>query len=75
VSYPQFYELIIYCSCPCLISLNTLRSLVANLLPFQVEGFSWMRHQEVMCSDIRGGILADEMGTTATFCSIYDPVD
>ena len=36
--------------------------LVATLLPFQVEGFSWMRHQEVMEPEIRGGILADEMG-------------
>lgn len=33
----------------------------ANLLPFQIEGVSWMYHQEVH-SDIRGFILADEMG-------------
>ena len=36
--------------------------LTATLLPFQIEGFSWMRHQEVMEGEIRGGILADEMG-------------
>ena len=36
--------------------------LMANLLPFQIEGFSWMRHQEVEEPEIRGGILADEMG-------------
>lgn len=41
-------------------------SLTANLLPFQVEGFSWMRHQEVKCPEIRGGILADEMGMCIT---------
>ena len=29
--------------------------LTANLLPFQIEGFSWMRHQEVKV-DIRGGV-------------------
>lgn len=39
----------------------------ATLLPFQVEGYSWMYHQEVKQADVRGGILADEMvrvGTT-----------
>lgn len=36
--------------------------LVATLLPFQVEGHAWMYHQEVHVSEIRGGILADEMG-------------
>ena len=41
--------------------------LTANLLPFQVEGFSWMRHQEVNDAAgeegaCRGGMLADEMG-------------
>ena len=41
--------------------------LTASLLPFQVEGFSWMRHQEVndeaaATGACRGGILADEMG-------------
>ena len=36
--------------------------LVANLLPFQTEGFSWMRHQEKGGGQVRGGILADEMG-------------
>ena len=34
---------------------------VGSLLPFQVEGFSWMRSQETT-QKIRGGILADEMG-------------
>lgn len=34
----------------------------ATLLPFQVEGASWMRHQEVFVTGIHGGILADEMG-------------
>jgi hypothetical protein len=36
--------------------------LSANLLPFQVEGTSWMHHQEVGVPEIRGGIMADEMG-------------
>jgi SNF2 family DNA or RNA helicase len=36
--------------------------LAANLLPFQVEGTSWMYHQEVHVLELRGGILADEMG-------------
>lgn len=30
----------------------------ATLLPFQVEGVSWMRHQEVNVPEVRGGILA-----------------
>jgi Poly(ADP-ribose) polymerase and DNA-Ligase Zn-finger region len=34
------------------------QGLVANLLPFQVEGVSWMYCQEVK-SDLHGGILAD----------------
>ena len=38
------------------------KGLVADLLPFQVEGVSWMYHQEVHKPEIRGGILADEMG-------------
>ena len=42
--------------------MKLLLMLLATLLPFQVEGFSWMRHQEVMEEEIRGGILADEMG-------------
>ena len=37
------------------------RGLNATLLPFQVEGYSWMYHQEVQQVDVRGGILADEM--------------
>jgi DNA repair protein RAD16 len=32
----------------------------ASLLPFQVEGVSWMHAQEQ--TEVRGGILADEMG-------------
>jgi hypothetical protein len=36
--------------------------LTATLLPFQVEGLSWMYHQETKIPDIKGGILADEMG-------------
>ena len=35
--------------------------LSGSLLPFQVEGFSWMVHQEMQVPEIRGGILADEM--------------
>jgi hypothetical protein len=38
------------------------KGLSANLLPFQVEGASWMYHQEVKCDELHGGILADEMG-------------
>jgi len=37
------------------------KGLAANLLPFQVEGTSWMVHQELHVPSIRGGILADEM--------------
>ena len=37
------------------------KGLDATLLPFQVEGFSWMVHQELHVPEIRGGILADEM--------------
>lgn len=40
--------------------------LVASLLPFQVEGVSWMYHQETQVPEIRGGILADEMGMVRT---------
>lgn len=42
-------------------TLSPPKGLVANLLPFQVEGMSWMTHQEVHIPEIRGGILADEM--------------
>ena len=52
--------------------------LTASLLPFQVEGHSWMYHQEVAIPEIRGGIMADEMGMVRTlflashyfFCAI-----
>jgi hypothetical protein len=42
----------------------------ATLLPFQLEGYNWMIHQETSASEeekggIRGGILADEM---VSFC-------
>ena len=33
----------------------------ATLLPFQVDGASWMYHQEIHAPSCRGGILADEM--------------
>jgi hypothetical protein len=36
--------------------------LTADLLPFQVEGASWMYCQEVNLPENRGGTLADEMG-------------
>ena len=35
-------------------------TLMVPLLPYQKEGLGWMVHQEQ--SDVRGGILADEMG-------------
>ena len=41
--------------------------LTANLLPFQVEGVSWMYQQE---QQYNGGILADEMGMGKTLQSI-----
>lgn len=37
------------------------KGLSGDLLPFQVEGVSWMVHQERNVPEIRGGILADEM--------------
>ena len=45
------------------------------LLPFQVEGFSWMRHQEVKEAEIMGGILADEMGMGKTIQTIATVLD
>ena len=39
---------------------STPPGLTASLLPFQVEGASWMHQQEQ--TDVAGGILADEMG-------------
>ena len=41
---------------------DTPRGTTANLLPFQKEGASWMYNQETSCPEVRGGILADEMG-------------
>ena len=38
------------------------KGLNATLLPFQVEGASWMYCQEIKAPVIRGGIMADEMG-------------
>lgn len=54
---------------------STPKGLTATLLPFQVEGFSWMRHQEVMEDEIRGGILADEMGMGKTVQTIATVLD
>jgi len=48
---------------------------VATLLPFQVEGTSWMHHQEVNVPEARGGILADEMGLGKTLQSIVTILD
>jgi len=48
--------------------------MAATLLPFQVEGFSWMRHQEVE-GEMRGGILADEMGMGKTIQAIATILD
>jgi SNF2 family DNA or RNA helicase len=48
--------------------------LTANMLPFQQEGLSWMYHQEVKVHDIRGGILADEMGMVRIDGSIVIPI-
>ena len=52
--------------------------LAGSLLNFQVEGTSWMYHQEVNVPDIRGGILADEMGMgkNLNFCFVaFSSVD
>jgi len=51
------------------------KGLTANLLPFQAEGASWMYNQEKSIEDLRGGILADEMGmgkTVQTITTILD---
>jgi len=48
--------------------------LVGSLLPFQTEGVSWMHHQEVS-ENIRGGILADEMGMGKTIQTIVTILD
>jgi hypothetical protein len=44
--------------------------LVASLLPFQIEGLSWMYHQEVK-SEVKGGVLADEMGMSVQHGVVY----
>jgi SNF2 family DNA or RNA helicase len=46
--------------------------LTANLLPFQVEGSSWMYHQEVNEPEIRGGVMADESKFACTYCIVND---
>lgn len=49
--------------------------LTAKLLPFQVEGTSWMYCQEVNAPEIRGGIMADEMGMGKTLQTITAILD
>ena len=44
--------------------------LAANLLPFQREGVSWMYNQEINVKEVKGGILADEMGMGKTLQTI-----
>ncbi|CAE7019970.1 rhp16 [Symbiodinium sp. KB8] len=44
------------------------KDLAVPMLPFQKEGLAWMCHQED--SDVRGGILADEMGMGKTIQAI-----
>ena len=39
-------------------------TLLAPMLPYQKEGLGWLCHQED--SELRGGILADEMGMGKT---------
>ena len=41
--------------------------LTATLLPFQVEGASWMYHQEVNEPAIRGGVLAGKSSCGSSF--------
>jgi len=48
--------------------------LTAELLPFQKTGTSWMVHQE-LSTDIRGGVLADEMGMGKTIQAIVTILD
>ncbi|GKY94032.1 hypothetical protein MPSEU_000369900 [Mayamaea pseudoterrestris] len=49
--------------------------LAATLLPFQIEGLSWMYHQEVKCEGVKGGVLADEMGMGKTIQTIATMLD
>lgn len=51
------------------------KGLIATMLPFQVEGTSWMYHQEAHVESCRGGILADEMGLGKTLQSIVTILD
>ena len=44
----------------------------AVLLPFQVEGVSWMYHQEIIGeSGVRGGMLCDEVRYFVIFPSLF----
>ena len=45
------------------------RELLLPLLPYQREGLAWLLHQERV-SDMRGGILADEMGMGKTIQAV-----
>eukprot|EP01041_Mallomonas_annulata_P005925 gene5925-11955_t len=49
-------------------TMDAPRDLLMPLLPFQKEGLGWMVHQEG--TDIRGGILADEMGMGKTIQAV-----
>jgi len=49
--------------------------LAATLLPFQREGVSWMYNQEVNEKEIKGGILADEMGMGKTLQTLTTMLD
>ena len=49
---------------------DMVKNLAANLLPFQREGVSWMYNQEINVKEVKGGILADEMGMGKTLQTI-----
>ena len=50
---------------------ETPATFVGTQLPFQIEGQSWMYNQEVHVPEIRGGILADEMGMVCLIVAIF----